>query len=93
METNRTKNFNRVKKINELTKPGDWRHISGHLNPAELVGSKWWGGPDWLKLSEEYWPQSEIDCDETVVMAEKRSCSISCSSISRNGITDISSLL
>ncbi len=73
---------NRVKKIRELTNIGNWRHIPGHLNPADLpsrgctpqqlLDSRWWEGPDWLKQPEHLWPQSEINCDEAIVMTEKK---------------------
>lgn len=64
---------NRVKKIKELSNSEDWRHIPGNLNPADLpsrgctpkqlISSKWWEGPDWLKRQEQYWPKSDIDYD------------------------------
>lgn len=74
--------FNRVKKIREFSKPEDWRHIPGHLNPADLpsrgctskqfLSSRWWEGPTWLRQAEEFWPKSSINCDEDIVMAEKK---------------------
>lgn len=74
--------YNRVKKIRELTSPDCWRHIPGNLNPADLpsrgctakqlLGTRWWEGPEWLRRPEEYWPTSEINCNEDVVMAEKK---------------------
>lgn len=74
--------FNRVKKIRELSRPDDWRHIPGSSNPADLpsrgctaerlLQSRWWEGPIWLRRSEEHWPKSVINCDENVVMGEKK---------------------
>lgn len=73
---------NRVKKIRELSRPDDWLHIHGNLNPADLpsrgctpkqlLQGRWWEGPPWIRRSEEYWPKSVINCDEKIVMAEKK---------------------
>ncbi len=74
--------FNRVKTINQLTNANDWRHIPGHLNPADLpsrgcsnrqlVESRWWDGPEWLKRSKEFWPKSAVNGDEKIIMSEKK---------------------
>nr|CAI5825073.1 unnamed protein product [Callosobruchus analis] len=63
----------RVNEIQRLTK-GDWRHCPGNENPADLltrgvkakvlVTSKMWQcGPEWLSLSQEFWPDGESDDD------------------------------
>lgn len=44
----------------------------------EDVRSKWWDGPTWLKEDKEIWPNSIINCDETVVNSEKRITVTSC---------------
>lgn len=74
--------FNRVKTINQLTNAGDWRHIPGHLNPADLpsrgcsskqlLESRWWEGPNWLKEEKEFWPKSTINGDEGTIMSERK---------------------
>lgn len=75
---------NRVQEINKLTRSENWRHISGVHNPAdlasrgcypsELVTSKWWEGPEWLRLPEEEWPcnSGEDEMDENAIAVEKR---------------------
>lgn len=79
--------FNRVKKIREYSRPEEWRHIPGNLNPADLpsrgctskqlLNCRWWEGPDWLRHPEEYWPKSDINCDENIVMSEKKKVVVS----------------
>lgn len=73
---------NRVRNILQLTKKEDWRHVPGKMNPAdlpsrgcspqELLESKWWEGPSWLRLPEEEWPHVVQDVHEEEVTAEKR---------------------
>lgn len=58
---------NRVERINLLTNPEVWRHIPGIENPADLpsrrcsnkqlLESRWWEGPAWLKKDKEFWPK------------------------------------
>ena len=75
--TNRRKRFqtfvaNRVAAIHELTKPDQWRHVDGKLNPADLASrglhagnefvlSTWISGPKFLYLPEDRWPRSNLD--------------------------------
>ncbi|XP_021959265.1 uncharacterized protein LOC110855152 [Folsomia candida] len=73
---------NRVRSILKLTSAENWRHVPGVLNPAdlpsrgcdsrELLESKWWEGPDWLKEEEDKWPTREVDQNEAEVAAEKK---------------------
>jgi len=79
---------NRVKTILSLTDVKDWRHVPGKSNPAdlpsrgcspsELLSSKWWEGPSWLKNSEEDWPTSSQNLDEEEVNKEKRKTVATC---------------
>jgi hypothetical protein len=74
--------FNRVKEIRALSTPEQWMHIPGEDNPADLpsrgcyarqlVASKWWEGPSWLKQEESEWPRSEVTVDLEVIMSEKK---------------------
>ncbi|XP_071653126.1 uncharacterized protein [Temnothorax longispinosus] len=73
---------NRVKEIRRLTNPSQWHHVPGIMNPADLpsrgckakqlVESRWWEGPAWLKLSREHWPSSEYDINEAEVDSETK---------------------
>lgn len=62
---------NRVKEIQEFTRPKDWYHCPGKDNPADLISrgttisvlknsSTWWRGPEWLSLPNEMWPKTEL---------------------------------
>ncbi|XP_021965025.1 uncharacterized protein LOC110860286 [Folsomia candida] len=66
---------NRVKKIIELSSVESWRHIPGIHNPCsptELLASRWWEGPAWLKEPIEKWPSSLPLYDETEIQQELR---------------------
>lgn len=75
---------NRVNEIRKLTLVETWRHIPGKDNPADLpsrgcsverlIQSKWWEGPDWLRLDEDFWPKSESLFNEDEVFQEKMRC-------------------
>ncbi|XP_024883586.1 uncharacterized protein LOC112462186 [Temnothorax curvispinosus] len=73
---------NRVKEIRRLTNPSQWHHVPGIINPADLLSrgckakqlieSRWWEGPAWLKLSREHWPSSKYDINEAEVDNETK---------------------
>ncbi|UYV83697.1 hypothetical protein LAZ67_23002119, partial [Cordylochernes scorpioides] len=73
---------NRVKEICRLGDPGNWRYVPSECNPADLpsrgcslsrlIQSRWWEGPSWLKLSEEYWPSRYHDLNEEEICAERK---------------------
>lgn len=77
---------NRVRRILEITKEDQWRYIPGKLNPAdlpsrgcdpkELLHSKWWEGPNWLKSSKEHWPNHEYKFNEEEINEEKKRTTI-----------------
>ncbi|KAJ8957208.1 hypothetical protein NQ318_007770 [Aromia moschata] len=73
---------NRVMEIRKLTPVLQWRHIPGAYNPADLpsrgcspkqlVGSRWWEGPEWLYDKVENWPSRDLIVDEEEVNKEKK---------------------
>ncbi|XP_035715513.1 uncharacterized protein LOC110859590 [Folsomia candida] len=73
---------NRVKEICSLTKVENWRHVPGVMNPADLpsrgcnpaqlLKSRWWEGPTWLRGSSETWPSGQAEVNEDEVLKEKK---------------------
>ena len=62
---------NRVAHIQDESSPGQWQHVPGKLNPADIASrgasakqlseaQEWWAGPEYLKKSEEEWPSRQI---------------------------------
>jgi hypothetical protein len=78
---------NRVREICQLTKAEEWKHVSGVLNPSDLpsrgctpsqlLQSRWWEGPQWLKETEDTWPSHSPEADPDEVIKEKKKCAIS----------------
>ena len=74
---------NRVGEIRRLTKSHQWHHISGNMNPADvisrgttpdgLVKSGWLNGPDFLRNYKENWSYSQDVCDLPATDPEVRS--------------------
>ncbi|GFV82586.1 DUF5641 domain-containing protein [Trichonephila clavipes] len=73
---------NRVKEIRQLTRGHLWKHVPGNLNIADLLSrgcspqqmliSRWWEGPLWLRESPEYWPLRETPGDSEEVELERK---------------------
>lgn len=66
---------NRVNKINSLVDSRSWQHIKSDQNPADLLTrgvqpekfvkcTRWFQGPEWLYLSENLWPASNISLSQ-----------------------------
>ena len=74
---------NRVHRIHKYTTSESWRHVPGHLNPADL-GTRdinaaefkdselWWDGPPFIRESPENW-QSDITETEPSIACLKES--------------------
>ena len=86
-ESRRFKTYvaNRVSEIRDVSKPSQWRHCPGSLNPADdasrglsvhqlLSSERWFSGPAFLSEPEEEWPQAdfgELPEDDLEVKNEK----------------------
>ncbi|GFS58772.1 integrase catalytic domain-containing protein [Trichonephila clavipes] len=72
---------NRVQEIRQLTRGHLWKHVPGNLNiadlsrgcfPQQMLISRWWEGPLWLRESPEYWPLGETPGDSEEVELERK---------------------
>ena len=86
-ESRRFKTYvaNRVSEIRDVSKPSQWRHCPGSLNPADdvsgglsvhqlLSSKRWFSCPTFLSEPEEEWPQAdfgELPEDDLEVKNEK----------------------
>jgi hypothetical protein len=74
--------WNRVQDIRELASKESWRHVPGVMNPADLpsrgctvpqlLQTRWWKGPAWIKRPAEDWPSGEPQSDEAIVEQGRR---------------------
>ena len=71
---------NRVAEIRSDSDVGEWRHVPGLLNPADLgsrgcsardllISDLWWKGPAFLAEGADHWPDAEI-CDDPLDEAD-----------------------
>ncbi|GFU44966.1 integrase_H2C2 domain-containing protein [Trichonephila clavipes] len=77
---------NRVKEIRQLTQIQSWKYVPGNMNiadllsrgcsPRQMLSSRWWEGPSWLKQNSEYWPDGEISCEPQEVNVERKKTKI-----------------
>ena len=62
---------NRVAEILDSTNVSQWRHCPGEMNPSDDASrglhlcqlhpdSRWWRGPDFLRLPGEHWPENVV---------------------------------
>lgn len=45
---------------------------SKHISSKQLLESKWWEGPAWLKLSSDNWTVSEIKVNDAKVYSVRK---------------------
>ncbi|GFS97216.1 hypothetical protein NPIL_358591 [Nephila pilipes] len=72
--------INQVQEIKSLTSNGAWKHVPGNLYAAiyqecslsELVKSRRWEGPDWLKGIEEEGSKSEVVLNVEKIQRKRR---------------------
>ncbi|XP_015433580.1 PREDICTED: uncharacterized protein LOC107189534 [Dufourea novaeangliae] len=79
--------WNRVQEVRELAEPKLWRHVPGGMNPADLpsrgstvkqlIASRWWEGPEWLRRPAKGWPSGEFEINEEDMNAEREKTSTS----------------
>ena len=72
--------YNRVNEIRKFSSPEQWRHVPGHLNPADLPSRgctvsqllicRWWEGSEWLGFKSENWPSYESQYNEEEINKE-----------------------
>ncbi|GFW16694.1 integrase catalytic domain-containing protein [Trichonephila clavipes] len=46
--------------------------LSRGCSPRQMLNSRWWEGPSWLKQNSEYWPDGEISCEPQEVNVERK---------------------
>ncbi|XP_055933001.1 uncharacterized protein LOC129963022 [Argiope bruennichi] len=74
--------MNRVREIRNYSSKGEWNHIPGTFNPADLpsrgcsvvtlLSQHWHDGPSWLMQDEKYWAVSEAMVDKKIINSEKK---------------------
>ncbi|GFY19066.1 integrase_H2C2 domain-containing protein [Trichonephila clavipes] len=72
----------RVKEIRQLTQIQSWKYVRGNMiivdllsrgcSPRQMLNSRWWKGPSWLKQNSEYWPDGETSCKPQEVNVERK---------------------
>ncbi|GFW53297.1 integrase catalytic domain-containing protein [Trichonephila clavipes] len=66
----------------EISSRAAWKHLPRTCNPADLpsrgcsvqgfLKSRWWEGPQWLKLPEENWPVSDSQYNLKEILKERK---------------------
>ncbi|GFX67809.1 uncharacterized protein TNCV_1565101 [Trichonephila clavipes] len=73
---------NRIKEIQKLSDPKEWRYCKGKDNPADLISRGlplndlknnkiWWHGPKWLTMKQTEWPLFSEPIIETEINNDK----------------------
>ncbi|GFU73672.1 integrase catalytic domain-containing protein [Trichonephila clavipes] len=72
----------RIKEIQKLRDPKEWRYCKGKDNPADLISRSlhlndlknnkmWWHGPKWLTMKQTEWPLFSEPITETEINNDK----------------------
>ena len=91
----------RVYEILALSKKEDWGHVSGHVDPAAVIGSRgvspsqlinnnlWWVGPTWLAQGKENWPQTFPLTESVEVKEEMKKAAVSTTTTAMESVNTI----
>ena len=98
---------NRLAVIHENSKPHQWRHVRSDLNPADDASrgltieemhakDRWFGGPQFLRQKEEFWPPDLILCQPELTDEDpeiKRTVQLCCLASTNSQEVDVVSRL
>ncbi|XP_055714780.1 uncharacterized protein LOC129808901 [Phlebotomus papatasi] len=80
----------RISEIQQITDKTSWRHVPGHLNPADVLSrganpqrlmtlDLWWSGPPFIANTQTQWPPAFIDINPDQTDQETTYCTVTAS--------------